>query len=301
MAGGFLSAKQDDTRFVMGIQTSNFPIGASAMISQPVTRTVPALAFVEHVLGNPTGVYAKLRVGMFWERLGYIEPYDTYLIGRTHTAGSSVKLKLHRMVEVSGGLGVHSRNFLQNDARSTRLAWARFSTILGNARLNLYAVDASTEDDDYQYASEIDKSRTGELNVYGAEALYKNKIISAQLILAFYDAKEVKYLGNALELLHSEGGYWLKEHFLGHTNENGGTGEIQTTGFDIKLGINEALSRISMGNPWLAGWHLRGFGMTAWVATAEDDTSADTVDENGRVYFKWGSDLRLMFKPLGKE
>ena len=92
--------------------------------------------------------------------------------------------------------------------------------------------------------------------------------------------------------MHSEGGLGLRRNFLNATEENRGTGEIQTTGFDVNLKLDALLSKVNVSNPWLAGWSLRTFGMSAWVATAEDDETVQTVAENGRVYFKWGSELR---------
>ena len=295
----FLSAEHGPTRLVLGMQTSELSDWGFGDGQEPSPRTSPALAFVEHTLGEPKAVSARLRVGMLWERLGYLEPYDTYMIGRTHIAGASMKLQLNQRVELSGGLVVYSRDKLKQ-TRSSLLGWAQVSGILGAARLNLYALSANTEDDDREFgATEYDKAHRGELTVYGIEGLYTGSIVSAQLILAFYDARDVEYLGNAVELLHSEGGYWLKQHFLNHTAENKGTGEIQTSGFDVKLHLDKTLSQFGITNPWLSGWQIRTFGMSAWVATSEDDTSTDTVKENGRVYLKWGSDIRFMLKPLG--
>lgn len=295
----FLSAEHGNTRLVIGIQTSELSDWGFGDGQEPSPRTTPALAFVEHTLGSDKGVSAKLRVGMIWDRLAYIEPYDTYLIGRTHIAGSSVDLKLHSMFSVAGGLGVYSRDKLRQ-TRSSLLGWGRVSGIFDRLRVNLYALSTSTEDDDREFgATEYDKANRGELNVYGVEGLYKDDLFSAQLILAFYDAKDVEYLGNAAEILHSEGGLGLRRHFLNATEENKGTGEFQTTGFDVKLAIDKALSKLDVANPWFAGWQARVFGMSAWVATAEDDTTTNTVEENGRIYFKWGSELRCVLKPLG--
>ena len=97
----FLSAEQGATRLVLGLQTSELSDWGFGDGLEPLTRTSPALAFVEHTIGNPDELNARLRVGMMWERLGYLEPYDTYLIGRTHIAGGSVHLKIIDQLSIS--------------------------------------------------------------------------------------------------------------------------------------------------------------------------------------------------------
>ena len=37
-----------------------------------------------------------VQVGVFWDRFGYIEPYDTYMFGRTHQGGAKVSVHAAR-------------------------------------------------------------------------------------------------------------------------------------------------------------------------------------------------------------
>lgn len=291
----FLSAKRGNTRVVLGLQTSELSDWGYGDGQEPSPRTSPALAFVEQTLGDSDGTNARLRIGMTWERLGYIEPYDTYLIGRTHLAGASTVLNANRWLQLSGGLGVYSRDRLRQ-TRSSLLGWTRLSGFYKNLRLDLYALSTKTEPDDREFgATEYDRENRGQLDVIGAQLKYQSKVVSAQYLLGFYDATDVEYLGNSVELLHAEGGLGLRRHYLFATEENRGTGQLQAQAFDVKLKIDELSQTLSIHHPILTDWQWRIFGMTTWVATNEDDVSDATLTENGRVYWKWGSEFRPSF------
>ena len=94
----------------------------------------------------------------------------------------------------------------------------------------------------------------------GAQLKYQSKVVSAQYLLGFYDATDVEYLGNSVELLHAEGGLGLRRHYLFATEENRGTGQLQAQAFDVKLKIDELSQTLSIHHPILTDWQWRVFG-----------------------------------------
>jgi hypothetical protein len=56
-----------------------------------------------------------VQLGVFWDRFGYIQPYDTYIFGRTHQGGVKVAYALPG----GGGPGhacLHQAQLQQNSA-----------------------------------------------------------------------------------------------------------------------------------------------------------------------------------------
>ncbi|MEC9072165.1 MAG: hypothetical protein VX938_07290, partial [Myxococcota bacterium] len=90
----FFGAKRDNTRFVAGLFASELSDWSKAAF--PGQGGI-STAFLEQggQLGN--WLTFRARAGMFWERFGYVQPYDTYLFGRTHISGLSLTARLFDM------------------------------------------------------------------------------------------------------------------------------------------------------------------------------------------------------------
>ena len=76
----FMSATKGNTRVVIGLFTSELSDWAQA--EQPKGQKGIATAFVDHRWTPTAQLKIDARVGVFWERLGYLDAYDTYLFAR---------------------------------------------------------------------------------------------------------------------------------------------------------------------------------------------------------------------------
>lgn len=276
-----LSAEKGRTRLVAGLFASEL----SDWAEQPSKgHSTPATAFAEHTWETEP-VDVRLRVGMFWERMGYFDAYDTYLFGRTHVGGASIQARVLDTGYAQVGFGTHARTQVRG---FSPLAWAVVGADLGWIDLGLYYVDTWTDDDDDQFD---DSFQSGELTVMGADLKlqipYFGRLHGA---FAFYDARKTEFIGESVELLHSAGGNNLRQNFLG--NLENGTGEIQVTAVDLTWQPKRSLAPLSRpAARMLDGLDVRLFGMSAHVATPHERSEASDEFKNDRVYFKWGGEL----------
>ncbi len=289
-----LSAERGKTRFVAGIFASEF----SDWAEQPSKgHSTPATAFVEHtwerLAGETVPWDLKLRVGMFWERMGYLEPYDTYIFGRTHFGGASVDTRLFDVGYLRAGFGTHARTQVRG---FSPVAWLVVGGDLGWLDLGLYGIKTWTDDSDDQFNESFVK---GSLTVMGVDLKLAVPYFGPlRFAFAFYEADKIEFLGDALELLHSTGGNNLRQNFLG--NQENGTGEIQVIGFDLTWQPKRSLAAVhERAARMLDGLDIRGFGMSAHVATPHERSEASDEFKNDRRYFKWGSELVYRAIPLG--
>ena len=284
-----LSAEKGRTRVVAGLFAAEF----SDWAEQPSKgHSTPATVFAEHTW-ETAPVVVRLRAGMFWERMGYLDAYDTYVFGRTHVGGASLHVDVLDVAYVRGGFGAHARTQVRGFSPVT---WAVVGGDLGWVDLGLYYVHTATDDDDDQFD---DSFQNGELSVLGAELKlavpYVGKLHGA---FAFYDAQKTEFIGESVELLHSAGGNNLRQNFLG--NLENGTGEIQVTAFDLTWQPKRTVAAFAPdAAAHLAGLDVRLFGMSAHVATPHERKEPSDEFKNDRVYFKWGGELVYRAVPLG--
>ncbi len=285
-----LSAEHGRTRVVAGIFASEF----SDWAEQPSKgHSTPATAFAEHTWDTePLDV--RLRMGMFWERMGYLDSYDTYVFGRTHIGGASLHTKILDVGYLRAGFGAHARTQVRG---FSPLGWVVAGADLwGWADIGLYGLKTWTDDDDDQFNESFQK---GSLTVWGVDAKgalpYVGKLHFA---FAFYDADKTEFIGESLELLHSSGGNNLRQNFLG--NIENGTGEIQVTAVELLWQPHRTLAAGSRDAARaLEGLDLRFFELSAHVATPHERAEITDDFKNDRVYFKWGGELFYRPVPTG--
>ncbi len=80
------SASKGDYKVEFGMFASLYSDYAQADISDQL-GIAQASVTANNFLDVP---HLSVQVGVFWDRYGYIEPYDTYLFGRTHQGGAKV-------------------------------------------------------------------------------------------------------------------------------------------------------------------------------------------------------------------
>jgi hypothetical protein len=213
----------------------------------------------------------SVQVGVFWDKYGYIEPYDTYLFGRTHQGGAKVMYALPGGGKVQGGIGFHEANLQQNQGMTPILHLAG-SYPLGPVDVGGYAIRTWTDD-----KRQLSPITPGTMYVAGLDARYHlpNGLGSAYLGVGYYHMDHVLYLGSALEVMHSTGGRGLTENFLGLDSSMDGTGHMYTLTTDEKLNLTDRIT-------------LRAFGMMTWVRSPQVDEMNPLNNKDRRLYIKWG-------------
>ena len=222
----------------------------------------------------------SVQVGVFWDRYGYIEPYDTYLYGRTHQGGAKVAYALPGGGRVQGGIGFHQAE-LQQNLGLTPIAHVAGVYPVGPIELGAYGIRTWTRDE-----RQLSPIKNGTMYVGGLDAKYKipGDHGTAYLGFGYYHMDKSLYLAPALEVMHSTGGRGLTENFLGLDASDDGTGKMYTLATDVKGKIDAR-----------AG--VRVFGMATWVRSPQVDEMDPLKNKDQRLYFKWGVEPSYLVLP----
>jgi hypothetical protein len=264
----FFSAQSGNYKAEFGLFASLYSDYASARLENQLgvaQASVTAKKFLNH---DPLTV----QLGVFWDRYGHIEPYDTYIFGRTHQGGLKVSYELPGNGRVQAGVGVHQAQ-LQQNLGMTPIAHAAGSyPVMPDLELGAYVVRTWTRDQ-----RQLSPIQDGTMWVAGADARYKlpNRMGSAYLAFAYYNMDHVLYLAPALEVMHSTGGRGITENYLGLDSSDDGSGRMYTLATDVKTAITDRIG-------------VRAFGMTTWVRSPQRDEMDPQLNRDRRLYLKWG-------------
>jgi len=213
----------------------------------------------------------SVQVGVFWDRFGYLEPYDTYVFGRTHQGGAKVAYALPGGGRVQAGIGVHQAELDQN-LGLTPIAHVAAAYPFGPVEVGTYVLRTWTRD-----KRQLSPIQDGTMYVAGADARYRlpDERGTAYLAFAYYNMDQVLYLAPALEVMHSLGGRGITENFLGLDASNNGSGHMYTLAGDTKIKLTDQAD-------------IRGFGMITWVRSPQVDEMNALDNRDRRLYLKWG-------------
>ncbi len=263
----YFSANRGDYKAEFGIFASLYSDYASAQIQNQLgiaQASVSAKNFLD-----VTGLSAQ--VGVFWDRFGYIEPYDTYIFGRTHQGGAKLSYALPGNGHVQAGIGFHEAELDQNEGM-TPIANVAGAYPIGPVEVGAYLLRTWTRD-----KPQLSTIQDGTMYVTGMDAKYKlpDNHGSAYLAFAYYNMDHALYLAPALEVLHSTGGRGIAENFLGTDSSNDGSGHMYTLAGDVKLRYDDRLT-------------ARLFGVATWVRSPQVDEMDPLKNYDRRMYLKWG-------------
>ena len=289
----FVSASKGNTRIVAGLFTSELSDWAQDAL--PKGQKGIATAFLDHRWEPMSKLTIDARVGVFWERLGYIEAYDTYLIGRTHIGGGRLSIKAWDHAYLRVGYGAHKGD-PTNRRGFTPMHWAVAGAQWRWLDVAAYYVHTSTADD--EYVGELQEVLSREeafVKVWGGD-VYARIPYVGQLALgvAYVDAENADFLGDAHELLHTSGGgpTFGLSRYLGKP----ATGEILATHFEFAWRLRESLRPFGDRIAGIIGLsELKVFGMSAHVVTDNQNTNP-TENYHDRMWLKWGSEFT--YRPL---
>ena len=282
-----LSAEKRRTRFVAGLFASEFSDWSQVKLEQ---QSGIATAFVEHRFVGTDPISVRLRAGMFWERMGYFEPYDTYVFGRTHIAAAAIYTRIYDLVFVNLGHGAKAKVANQG---FTPISWIHTGVDVGWLRTGLYGITTSMNDNDYDFGPLVDKKSS--LRILGGDLkIAVPHVGPLYFAVSHYKADKVNFLGDSVETLHSVGGQKLTANYLG--NDEDGTGEMLNVGFDFTWQPHRTLGFLAdrATGRMLDGLDVRLFGLTTHVISEHrrDDPEDNRHD---RRYLKWGTEL--LYRP----
>ena len=224
--------------------------------------------------------HLSVQVGVFWDRYGYIEPYDTYIFGRTHQGGMKLAYELSTGTRIQGGLGFHQAE-LQQNLGLTPIAHVAAVQPVGPVDVGAYVLRTWTRDQ-----RQLSPIQNGTMYVAGLDARYKlpHDRGSSYLAFGYYNMSKSLYLAPALEVMHSTGGRGITENFLGLDGSDDGSGKMYTLATDNTFKVNPQTA-------------VRVFGMGTWVRSPQVDDMDPLKNKDRRLYFKWGVEPSYLVLP----
>jgi hypothetical protein len=270
----FLSASTGDYTVKFGLFTSLYSDDATTELESQAGIAQASVAARRFL-----GVAAlSVELGVFWDRFGAIEPYDTYVFGRTHQGGVKVRYAFGPSAFVQAGAGAHEAIPQQNQGM-TPIVQLVGGAALGPAQLGGYLIYTWTRD-----KPKLSPIKDGDLVVVGIDAKVPIAALgTAYVALAYASADQALFLAPSLELLHSAGGRGLTENYLGLTESDSGTGSLTTLAVDWPAKVSERID-------------VRVFGMATVVASAQA-SPMPSVNKDGRTYLKWGIEPGFTVRP----
>jgi hypothetical protein len=239
---------------------------------------------------NPVLKHLLVRAGMFWNRLGYIEPYDTYVFGRTHQGGIMVQAEFP-WVELTYGMGAHLA--LPNESQGfTPLFYGSVMLKPPSKRweAGFFALHEFTNDKVPLKHMEVCDDPGCKMTVVGFQARAMIPYLGGPLTVipwAYYTMENARFLGPALELMHSSSANQLMLNYLGNEQDSkNGTGSFPwVAALDFPATLWKGFHRWPVMNGPIT---LRLFGMLAYVHSAQDFPDTPSKNYNKRTWFKWG-------------
>jgi len=272
----FFSARHGDYKAEFGIFASLYSDYAAPELENQL-GVAQASVSAEHFLDvEPLSV----QIGVFWDRFGTFEPYDTYVFGRTHQGGVKAAYDLPGGGKVQAGIGLHQAQ-LQQNLGLTPVAHLAGSYPVGPVEVGGYLLRTWTRD-----KRQLSPIQDGTMWVAGVDARAElpGEHGSAYAAFGIYDMERVLYLAPALEVMHSTGGRGLTENFLGLEDSNDGTGRMYTLAVDVPAEITPELG-------------VRAFGMATWVRSDQIDEMDPLANRDRRLYLKWGVEPSYKLMP----
>jgi hypothetical protein len=256
--------------------------------------------------------------GVFWQRWGMFEKYDTYLFGRFHQAGGALEVQLPlaggieaRLVE---GFGTNRNGLPDVGTGLTLLHYTHLGLKLGKwLDAGLYHNASWTRDPALFVApttapvsppiipgpsgepggGPYPAAREANMTVYGADVhLRVPHAGHVWLAASRIDVTNGWALPAIVEVMHSPGAAGIARNYLGYGDEGGtGSGTLTNLGWLYENSLRGLHGEAVGATPDLV---LDLFGMLARVERelAPEATVPDAVTE-----LKWGSDLTLKLLP----
>jgi hypothetical protein len=273
----FFSARRGNYKAEFGLFASLYSDYASARLENQLGIAQASVTAEKFLDVEPLSV----QLGVFWDRFGYIEPYDTYIFGRTHQGGVKVAYALPGGGTVQTGIGIHQAELQQNLGLTPVAHLAGSYPVIPELKLGAYVLRTWTRD-----RRQLSPIQDGTMYVAGTDAKYElpNNHGHIYGAFSFMNMDKVLYLAPALEVMHSTGGRGLTENFLGTDASEDGSGKMYTLAVDAPIAITDKIG-------------ARAFGMATWVRSPQVDEMDPSINKDRRLYLKWGVEPSYALHP----
>jgi hypothetical protein len=289
--------------------------------ANPDAGWLPAQAWVDlntDVALGPLKPHVDLKGGVFWQRWGMFDKYDTYLFGRFHQAGAAVEAHLPfangaeaRLVEGFGtnrngaadaGTGLTLMHYTHLGVRYAKrfdvgvyynTSWTRDPTLFVAGDMMADSMEATVGPNGEPGGGDYADARAARMTVFGADVdLQLPRLGHGWVAASRIDVTNGWALPNIVEVMHSPGGLGVAQNYLAW-GEAGSTGSGEVTNLAV---LYESSLRGLAAEPEgsLPDLGLSVFGM---LAHARRDLLPDAVLADDLSQLKWGTDLTLKLYP----
>lgn len=289
----------------------------------PSAGWLPAQAWVELDSDVGTGAlqpHVKLQAGVFWQRWGMFEKYDTYMFGRFHQAGAALEAGLPiagtdaelRLVEGFGtnrnggpgiGTGLTLLHYTHVGVRVGKVVDAGlYYNSSWTADPSLFVGAGTAPEEEGAVApgpngepggGSFVQARDAQVDVLGADLHLRVPHAGHGWLAASRIHVENGWaLPSIVEVLHSPGGLGLANNYLAYGDVgSSGSGSL----FSIGALYENSLQAV-IGAPE-GSWPDLAFSAFAMMVNTRRDLSPETQVSRALDQLKWGSDLTLKVVP----
>lgn len=236
------------------------------------------------------------RAGSFWDRMGWLENYDTYMFGRTHQMGGQVRLEFGFGRDVTvwllQGVGAHLESIESNQGL-TLLNYLHTGVDIRHAvQVGFYFLDTLSND-----KRQLKELQDANMRVIGLDA----RLIGWPGLLyvagSIITAAQAQYLSPVVEVMHAWGGRGLVENYLG-IEKSDGTGSLWNLAGEYTFSLKSVMQRFAperMSFLKHGDLSVKWFGLLSYTLSKQVDFDP-AVNRDGRLAYKWGTEVSL--RPL---
>jgi hypothetical protein len=230
------------------------------------------------------------KAGAFWERLGWLQRYDTYLFARTHQMGGQVRIETgirDWSFWLMQGFGAHLEALDQNEGLTILNYLHAGARWRKNLEAGFYFLDSLSHD-----KRQLKEINDADMRVYGIDSRVTSLKLGSQLYIggSKIEASQATYLAPAIEIMHAYGGRGLAENYLGTQKSNNGTGTLWNAAWDYTFSTRNLLRAWSPRGARFLGRSditLGFFGVVTYVRSDQSDPDPQ-INRDKREMFKWG-------------
>jgi hypothetical protein len=247
--------------------------------------------------------HVALQAGVFWQRWGMFEKYDTYLFGRFHQVGGAVDLDVPLgdwTLRLTGGVGGNRNGSPDDGTGLTLLQYAHAGLVLReNLELGAYYSGTWTRDptlftgeDPFGGGPYVEAKRAN-MTVTGADVTLAQAPLGK--LWAAFSYIEVDHgwaLPEIVEVMHSPGAAGIAENYLGYGQPGAsGSGHMFNVAAEYDQSLN-GLRGASEDNVPNLGWSV--FGL---LADSHRELGPGATLPERLTQLKWGTDLTFTTLP----
>ncbi|HEY2749296.1 MAG TPA: hypothetical protein VGL86_31980, partial [Polyangia bacterium] len=239
-----------------------------------------------------------VKAGAFWDRLGWLQRYDTYLFGRTHQMGAQVRIEgdyKNWSFWLMQGFGAHLEALDQNEGLTILDYVHAGAKWRDNIEAGFYFLDSFSHDE-----RQLKQINDADMRVYGLDTRLTAPKLGSQLYIggSKIEATQSTFLAPAIEIVHAYGGRGLTQNYLGTQSSNNGTGTLWNAALDYTISTRSILRAWAPAAARRLGRQditLGLFGMLTYVRS--DQANPDPqINKDKREMFKWG--IEGAYSPL---